>query len=326
MRRHSLILLTLCAVFGIGLELGIRYWLPRVGSIHPRWDRERADAEKIGPRPGSPIPVLSVGNSLMQKGVNFPLLNQMLQPDYTAIRFVVEDTTYLDWYYGLRRLFREGARPKVVVLVLNARQLLAPNVDGDAFAELLMDNRDLLKVKQSVDSDNTVTSNLLFANLSLFYGVRTDVHKWFLLRLLPDFPDLTAKLRGPYVPLPDDDEIEKEATQRLKKMADLCAQYGAQFIFVMPPSTAARDGSSAIRLAGIRTGVPVLVPIQPQEMPLDLYSDGFHLNYKGARIFTQALSASLRQALRKENSVQAAESSQTARGSGMSVPADQPSR
>lgn len=326
MRRHSLILLALCAVFGIGLELGVRYWLPRVGSVHPRWDRERAEAEKIGPQPSGPIQVLSVGNSLMQKGVNFPLLNQMLQPDYTAIRFVVEDTTYLDWYYGLRRLFREGARPKVVVLVLNARQLLAPNVEGDAFAELLMDGRDLLKVKQSVGSDNTVTSNLLAANLSLFYGVRTDVHKWVLLHVLPDFPDLTAKLRGSNPPLPDDSEIEEQATERLKKMADLCAQYGAQFIFVVPPSTAARDGSSAIQQAGIRTGVPVLVPIQPQEMPLDLYSDGFHLNYKGAKLFTHALSLSLRQALKKESSVQSAESSQAVRGSSLSLSANPPSQ
>src|SRR5208282_3641938 len=115
-------------------------------------------------------------------------------------------------------------------------QLLAPSVQGDAFAELLMDFPDLFKVKQTIASDNTVTSNLLFANFSRYYGVRSEVHKWFLLRLLPKFPDLAARLRPPSPPFPSDEEIEKEAMERLRGVSSLCAQYGAQFIFVVPPS------------------------------------------------------------------------------------------
>jgi hypothetical protein len=326
LRRYSLILLILCAVFSAGLEFVARYWLPRVGSVQGRLDREHTRADEIRPVPGKPVPVLSVGNSLMQKGINFNLLNEKLNPEFAVTRYVVEDTNYLDWYYGLRRLFREGARPKVVILVLNARQLLAPNVQGDAFAELLMDSHDLLKVKQNIASDNTVTSNLLFANLSRYYGVRSEVHKWFLLRLLPEFPALAARLRPPNRPLAADEEIEKEATERLQRMSSLCAEYGAQFVFVVPPSAAARDGSSAIQRAGNRSGIPVLVPIQPQELPLDLYSDGFHLNYRGARIFTQALSSSLRQALRKDNFLQSARSSETIGGSVISLSVAQPSQ
>jgi hypothetical protein len=326
LRRHSLILLTLCGVFCVGLELAARYFLPRVGSVQGRLDREHARADQIRPVPGKPVPVLSVGNSLMQKGINFYMLNDMLRPEYAVTRFVVEDTNYLDWYFGLLRLFREGAHPKAVILVLNARQLLASNVQGDAFAELLMDSHDLLSVKRTVASDNTVTSNLLFANLSRYYGVRGEIHKWFLLRVLPEFPALAARLRPPAQPLPADEEIDREATERLQKMSSLCAQHGAQFIFVVPPSTAARDGSTAIQRAGDRIGIPVLVPIPPQELPLDLYSDGFHLNRRGAVIFTQALSSSLREALRKDNFVQSAESSQIVRGSGMSLSPVQPSR
>lgn len=326
MRRYSLILLTLCALFAAGLEFGVRYFLPRVGSIHPRLDREHAQADKMRPVPGEPVPVLTIGNSLMQKGINFRLLNEKLLPEYKVTRFVVEDTNYLDWYYGLRRLFCEGARPKVVILVLNARQLLAPNVQDDAFAELLMDSRDLLSVKRTLASDNTVTSNLLAAHLSHFYGARTDLHKWILVRLMPDFPVLASRLRPPNPPLAADEEIEKQATERLRQISTLCAQYGAQFVFVMPPSNAVRDGSAAIQLAGSQVGVPVLVPIQPQELPSNLYSDGFHLNYKGAVVFTQALSSSLRQTLRKDSFVQSAESTQAIGGPAISVSAGQPSQ
>ena len=262
----------------------------------------------------------------MQKGIDFYMLNDMLRPEYAVTRFVVEDTNYLDWYFGLLRLFREGARPKAVILVLNARQLLASNVQGDAFAELLMDSHDLLSVKRTVASDNTVTSNLLFANLSRYYGVRGEIHKWFLLRVLPGFPVLAARLRPPIPSLPPDEEIDREATERLQEMANLCTQHGAQFIFVVPPSTVARDGSAAIQRAGDRIGIPVLVPIPPQELPLDLYSDGFHLNRKGAAIFTQALSSSLREALRKENLVQSATSSQTVSGAMIPLSAADPSQ
>jgi len=326
LNRYSLILLTLCALFCAGLEFGERYELPRIEAKDARLTREYACAEELRSVPGRPVPVLIVGNSLLRKGINIRLLNRKLQPEFAVTPFVVEDTNYLDWYYGLQRLFREGARPKAVILLLTARQMVSRDVRGDNFAQLLMDRHDLMAVKRTIATDNTVTSNLLFANLSRFYGMRSEVHKTFLLRLLPDFPDLAAKLRPPTPPLTPDSEIEKEAANRLREISSLCSQYGAQFVFVVPPSTAARDGSSAIQRAGSSVGVQVFVPFQPQQLPLDLYSDGFHLNYEGADVFTQALGAGLRQLLRSDNLMRSAESNQTVRGSGVSLSAAQPSQ
>lgn len=276
-----------------------------------RLNREHAGADELRPVPGNPVPVLIVGNSLLKKGIDISLLNEKLGPEYKVTRFVVEDTNYLDWYYGLHRLFREGARPRAVVLVLNARQLISPEVHGDAFATLLMDPYDLLAVKRTVAIDNTTASNLLFANLSRYYGLRSELHKWFLVHMLPDFPDLAAKLRPATAPLAADDEIDKKAAERLREISSLCAQYGARFVFVVPPSAASRDGSGAIQTAGNRAGVQVFVPFQPQQLPLDLYSDGFHLNYRGASVFTDALSSGLRQLLRTDSSTQAAEANRS---------------
>jgi hypothetical protein len=321
--RYSLILITLCAIFCAGLEFGERYALPRIEAMDARITREYAGAEAIRPVPGEPLPILIVGNSLLKKGINVSMLNEKLLPDYLVTRFVVEDTNYLDWYYGLHRLFLEGARPKAVILVMNARQLIAPDVHGDAFAQLLMDRRDVLAVKRTIATDNTVTSNLLFANLSRYYGLRSEVHKTFLLHMLPDFPDLAAKLRPPTPPLAPDDEIDRVATKRLKDISSLCSQYGTQFILVVPPSITARDGSNAIQMVGNRIGVQVFVPFQPQELPSNLYSDGFHLNYQGAVVFTRALGSSLPQLLRNDNPTQSAASSQTIRGSRLALSAGQ---
>jgi hypothetical protein len=291
-----------------------------------RLDREHARAEEIRPAPGQPAPVLIVGNSLLKKGVIIPLLNKQLGPEYAFTRYVVEDTNYLDWYYGLKSLFRDGARPRAVVLVLNARQLIAPGVHGDAFASLLMDWHDLPSVRREVASDNTTTTNLLFANMSRYYGMRSEIHKAFLVHLMPDFPDLAVKLRPSTPPLAADEEIESKAAERLREISGLCAQYGVQFIFVVPPSAAVRDGSAAIQSAGNRTAVQVLVPFPPQQLPDDLYADGFHLNYRGSVIFTQALSSSLRQTLSNEKVTQAADSNHTVAESAISPSAARPAQ
>jgi len=318
LHRYSTILLALCMIFCAALEFGQRYVVPRITAMDARLDREHTRAEELRPIPGRPAPGLIVGNSLLKKGVVIPLLNAKLGPEYTVTRYVVEDTNYLDWYYGLRRLFRAGARPKAVILVLNARQLISPGVHGDIFASLLMDASDLLDVKRTVGSDNTATSNLLFANLSRFYGMRSEIHKAFLVHLLPDFPDLATKLRPATAPLPPDDEIEAKAAERISQMSRLCEENGSQFILVVPPSPVARDGSSAVESAGNRAAVQVLVPFRPQELPGDLYADGFHLNYRGSLVFTQALSSQLRQTLNNDKLTRAAESDDGAVDSGTS--------
>jgi len=321
LHRYSAILLALGTIFCAALEIGQRYVVPRITAMDARLDREHTGAEELRPIPGKPVPVLMVGNSLLKKGVVIPLLNEKLGPEYTVTRYVVEDTNYLDWYYGLRRLFRAGARPKAVILVLNARQLISPGVHGDIFASLLMDARDLLDVKRTVGSDNTAASNLLFANLSRFYGMRSEIHKAFLVHVLPDFPDLAVKLRPATASLPPDGEIETKASERISQMSRLCAQNGSQFILVVPPSPAVRDGSSAVESAGNRAAVQVLVPFRPQELPDNLYADGFHLNYRGSLVFTQALSSRLRQTLNNDKLTQAGESDDRAVNSAVSLSA-----
>lgn len=320
MRRYSLILLIVIALVGVGLEFGARWGLPRLSHIIGRLKTEQAEAVQLKPLVGQPVPVLIVGNSLLLDGVDVSALDERLRPEHRVTRFVVENTSYLDWYYGLRRLFREGARPKVVILVFSARHLLDQSVCGDSCAYLLLDWRDILSVKHDIASDNTTTSDLFFATASGFYGFRAELRKWVLLHLLPDFPNFAAALRTKTPPLQPDVEIEKGATSRLTQLSSLCQLYGAQLVLVMPPSNAARDGSAAVQRAGSRLGIPVLVPFKPQQLPSKLYSDGFHLNPQGAQVFTQALGPELRQLLQDDNFVQSTQSSQAARGSEMSPP------
>ena len=139
MRRYSLILLTVIGLLGLGLEFGLGWGLPRLSHIIERLKTEQAQAVRLKPLVGQPVPVLIVGNSLLLDGVDISALDEKLRPEHRVTRFVVENTSYLDWYYGLRRLFREGARPKVLVLALHLpptagpdplRRLLRPSIGG----------------------------------------------------------------------------------------------------------------------------------------------------------------------------------------------------
>ena len=84
-----------------------------------------------------------VGNSLLLHGIDRDSLRVLMGPNYQVVLYPIEGTTYLDWAYGLRRLFAEGSRPAVVVLCISTRHLLSDATDGEGFAHALMQLRDL---------------------------------------------------------------------------------------------------------------------------------------------------------------------------------------
>lgn len=55
--------------------------------------------------------VLVLGNSLTRTDVDVPLFSASLGDGVKVQRWAIDDTQYLDWLFGLRRAFRQGARP-----------------------------------------------------------------------------------------------------------------------------------------------------------------------------------------------------------------------
>lgn len=239
--------------------------------------------------------VLVAGNSLLLEGVNFSQLRQEIGAEADLHRTVVEGTYFLDWFYGLRRLFSQGSRPDAVVLVLNPLQLTSAAVGGDYTAHFLVSTADVLEFAKETGADRNRTSALVFANLSFFYGARAEIRNWLLGRILPDLPSLTSMFQSsPKTQTAD--ALADVAAQRLDRLRQLCHQHGAELIFVIPPSNADM-GAAAISSAASRMGIPVLIPIAPGVLPLSDYSDRFHLNASGAGKFTPALAVGLRRSL-----------------------------
>src|SRR5438046_112210 len=105
-RGIKILLLSVCAVL-LCLELGARYLVPMINWNMRRFHKECGDAVTIGVKPGLPSPdILLLGNSLTLADINVDLLAGALGQEHGVARWAIDDTNFLDWYYGLQRAFR----------------------------------------------------------------------------------------------------------------------------------------------------------------------------------------------------------------------------
>jgi hypothetical protein len=288
----GLLLALACGYLG-ALELATRLALPDISQTQHRIATDYLAARSL-PRkwPDGADSVLIVGNSLLLDGID-RLDLQRRMPGYHLALYPVEATTYLDWYFGLRRLFAEGSRPSLVMLTLSVRQVLSDSTNGEAFARSMMRMSDLPRVSAAANLNMMSTGSYFFANLSEWLGTRTSIRNALLEEWLPSAPLLVAHFstRGAAVPI----NRLHLAAARLQKMRDTCQSYGAGFALLIPPAPGAEDLASLLSEAG-QLGVTVLLPYRPGEMPAADFTDGFHLNSQGAARFTERTAAVLRRA------------------------------
>ena len=209
----------------------------------------------------------------------------------------VENTEFLDWYFGVQRLLAEGSRPEFVVLCLPPQYLISDRTDGEMFARTLMRPTDILRVKQAAGLDWTTTSTYLMASASAWMGNSAGIRNWIRNETVPGmaklavyFPQATATYLSPNV-------IEAIVGPRLMQFAAICALHECKALLLVPPLMRdRRDGSlAAVARAGRAAAVPVLVPVAPGELGAEFFFDGFHLNQRGAEIFTARLLAALKE-------------------------------
>src|SRR4051812_45762801 len=119
-RRATCLVIAGCVTVVLGIEAVARVGFDRMSRIQRRTVDEYQAARTIGHGPATDQKqLLLVGNSLLEEDVRFEDLRAALFPRWNTRRFVAEQTFYIDWYYGMKRLFRVGARPDVVVLMLS---------------------------------------------------------------------------------------------------------------------------------------------------------------------------------------------------------------
>lgn len=273
------------------LEGATRFGFTRISRIESRTHTDYLAALATR-RGGSSHPtILLLGNSLLLEGLDYDGIRQALESRATPVRFVVEQTTYLDWYYGIQRLLSDGARPDRVVLCLNLHQLLANTIRSEYSAFYLFRTQDLISVGKEAGFDTTKISGLFFARYSMFYAGRNDFRNFALNKVDPAYLNIVHELANAPGPPDTAAEVLAVAVPRLNRLRTLCSRYNVDFDFLLPPGF--EEGSAGLMEAGRETGTSVLVPVPQNSWKTDRYRDNFHLNQEGAAEFTRLLAAQL---------------------------------
>jgi len=274
-----------------------RFGFTRLSQIQRRIHREYVAAKEIRPVAADGRPtVLLLGNSLMLAGVDMPALNSLVSDELQPSRYVIENTQFLDWYFALRRLFEEGARPSHIVLGLVTNHLASRAVLGEYFGHYMMDGRDVVAAASAAGLDSTAASNLLFANWSSWLGSKAEMRNWVAGHAIPD----TVRLAGYLAPAGPRQGVRLSdyrglVGDRLNSLKSLCRAHGAEISILLMPNRQISDADVAVlREAGASAGVQILIPLGMRELPESSYLDGFHLNQGGADLFTHRLSIALR--------------------------------
>src|ERR1700693_2112369 len=176
------------------LEISSPRILARFSRIERRINHELVEAQHLTPAVYGHPTWLLVGNSVLNEGVPIDGLRADLAPDYSVNRLVIEQTHYLDWYFGLRRLLEDGSHPSAIVLTLSPPQLASHFTLGESFARRQMSIRDFSRVVREADLDRTTASNYFFAHWSNWLGDKAYIRQCVMILLVPNFRELAARI------------------------------------------------------------------------------------------------------------------------------------
>jgi len=295
----TIILLATVFLTLFSVEIVTRVAFDRTSKVQVREVAQRNALLAVKSDSGRGDPRVAVlGNSLMLDGVNVPLLTEKLEPAYTPVPYFVLGTEYYDWFYALKRLFAEGVRPRYVVLGLSPNQLASTYTRGDYSARYLFRAADLPKVARQTHMDLTTASGFVLSHFSEAYSTREATRGFLMSRVLPQVGELLHNRLGTNrAPDLDPVALRRIASERLAALDQLCRDNGTRFLLVVPPGY--QKGEEIIQQVGRQKDIPVLVPVPSHEFDAaDFEEDGFHLNDKGAMIFTTRLARELQETLR----------------------------
>lgn len=293
-RTGIIMLLAGLGLILLGLELGSPLILNRLSRIERRVESETEAARALRPLTADGRPtVLLTGNSLLIEGVQLDALRDSLAPQYAVSRLAIEQTHYLDWYFGLRRLLQQQSHPSVIILSLATDQLASRFTLGESFAHRQMSARDFPLAVREAKLDKTTASTYFFAHWSQWLADKGFIRQDVLILLVPNFRNLAGRIadHGPHID--DPSVLLGTAGQRLPELHDLAETYGVKIVLLVPPKLR-QDYSQQVRDMGDKAGVPVWVLVPPGEFPRELFRDGFHLNAQGSKIFTERLAEQIR--------------------------------
>jgi hypothetical protein len=291
-RRDAVHLLAAIAITCALVELATDVWSHSINKYGRQVEAEYAEAVELrSGAEGQQKSMLIVGNSTLRCGVDVGDLRNQIQPDMDAHELSLDSTMIEDWYFALRELFRKGAHPDFIVLMLPPGHVANVAPPPEEVSYYLVGAQDILMLRRAEGIGPTVLSNIVFAQYSMFFARRNTLRLLVKNRLFPGFQTMAHRymvrnLTPDYRPVPG----------RFREIKTLCALNGVRLLFVIPPTHQESDtlGTPVVLAAAESAGVPASIPVPNAQLGDDEYSDGYHLNREGQKIFTAALANFLR--------------------------------
>lgn len=300
--RHAVVFLTVTALLLVAVEAGARLFVHRISRIEGRVAAEYKAALQVHSTGRPPRQLLLVGNSLLEESMPASLLRPGWLQGWQATRFPIEQTSTLDWTYGLPRLAHDGCRPDVYGLLMSPDYLNITFSRGEYAAFYLLQPRDLLGISSQLQLHPTRMASVGLGIYSKFFALRTDIRKVLLGRTLPGMSDLATLLvgRGKDQQM-DQEEYYRQALPRLQALRAGAARTGSGFVLIVHPPSAhvTIDGTAAILRAARDAGIEAVAPAEGTRFSESDFRDSHHLNEAGARKFMQSIHPGLQAALER---------------------------
>ena len=294
--RRTVALIGTIIVVLLAAELVSRVGFDRISKVQRRELSQRSALLAVKDTDSSAAAHVAVlGNSLMLDGTNVPLFTETVNPNLVPVPYFVLGTEYYDWYFALKLLFAQGMRPRYVVLGLSPNQFASSYTKGDYASRYLFRTSDLFEVIRATHMDATTASGFLLAHFSEFYSAREVIRGFVQLQTLPSVAALLHdRVASGHAPPLNEALLAKTAAERLPALNRLCRENGSEFILVVPPTY--QTGAETIARVGRERQVTVLTPVANDELDSSFFQvDGFHLNDRGAQVFTTKLARELRE-------------------------------
>lgn len=299
--RHVVILLAGIVALLAMVEIGARLFVHRFSRIEGRVAAEYNAALRVRSNGQAPRQLLLIGNSLLEESVPAALIPPAWVPGWRVTRFPVEQTSMLDWTYGLPRLQKDGCRPDVYGLVMSPHYLATNTFSrGEYSALYLLRLQDVPAISSELHLHPTKIASLVLSIYSEFFAVRADIRKVLLGRALPGMAQLVNLMLGPgHTARIAPEEYYRLALLRLRAFRAAADRSGSKVVLIVhPPSVLnAEDGTPEVLRAAREAGIEAMVPAPDSNFTQADFRDVQHLNEDGAAKFIRSVAAGLPAAL-----------------------------
>ncbi len=251
--------------------------------------------------------LLFAGNSLIFEGVDRATIQQSLGKAFLVHTAGVPGSTYDDWRYGLRSLFRRGAAPEFVVIAISPSQFLRPSAVTPLPVARLWRTREILAYYREQRPGLSTLSELLLEHFSTFFYMR-DTFRIYVRKAIPGYESMVngwspASTR-PGVPRPD--AAQALFLSRLKALQAECKGH-AQLMLLIVPTNQQDDAQlePMLRVAAEDLNIPLIGTIRERGWPRSQFqADGYHLTQAAAKQFSREASAAFATEVERDTAVQ----------------------